>query len=66
MTNDGNVTERLTPKQVAALLGVNIDTLQEWRKRRIGPPFTRMVTRIIYKRSDIEAWEERNRVECGD
>jgi predicted DNA-binding transcriptional regulator AlpA len=61
-----NYDERLSPKQAADRIGVSLGTLWNWRKRKVGPPFLTLVNRIVYRRSDIDAWEERNRVECGD
>ncbi len=32
----------LTPKETADYLGVSIDTLDDWRSKRIGPAFTKL------------------------
>jgi hypothetical protein len=50
--------EKLTPKQLAHELQVDIRTLWDWRGSRIGPLYRREVNRIFYYREDIEAWKE--------
>lgn len=46
-----------TPRELAALLGVQPDTLRKWRIGGIGPPFIR-ATRIsiVYRKSAVEEW----------
>lgn len=47
----------LSPKRVAALLGVSPRALEAWRLRGEGPSFIRISSRCIrYRRSDVEAW----------
>jgi Helix-turn-helix domain len=48
--------QMLTPKQAAEVLGRTVDTLFDWREKRVGPPWVRYVGRIYYKRDDIDAW----------
>jgi excisionase family DNA binding protein len=60
--------EWLAPKQAAVYIGVSPKTLENWRshKRRVtdGPPFSRVSGRLVrYRRSDLDAWMERNKVE---
>jgi predicted site-specific integrase-resolvase len=58
-------TAKLTPKQAAAIIGVSLNTLGNWRRQNLGPPYIRHVHRIYYRQTDIETWEANNRVECG-
>lgn len=47
----------LTPKEVAAQLGVHTDTLKNWRAGGTGPKWFRMGPRLIrYPADGIEAW----------
>lgn len=53
-------TEYLTPKEVAAMLKVSTDTLEGWRSKRTGPPWTRLGdgdrSPVRYRREDVEAY----------
>lgn len=53
--------EQMTTKEVAALLKRNELTLVEWRKRKLGPPFYRLVGRIVYFRHEVEEWRRNSR-----
>jgi predicted site-specific integrase-resolvase len=53
--------ETLSAKEAAAYLGKTYDTLIQWRKRKVGPPYIREVGRVIYLKSDIDQWREQNR-----
>jgi excisionase family DNA binding protein len=48
----------LTPAQVADLLTVPAGTLQQWRHRRVGPPFVHVGRRVRYRRAAVLAWLE--------
>jgi predicted DNA-binding transcriptional regulator AlpA len=58
--------ELLDRKSVAELLGVSTATLKTWVCERKGPHFYKMGTgrgsRVYYRRSDVEAWLNRNAV----
>ncbi len=45
----------------AQWIGVAPNTLAKWRLSGRGPPFSKIGRRIIYQRSEIEAWLARNR-----
>lgn len=56
MEND----ELLTTDQVAAMVNVAPATLRWWRHNRTGPKGFRIGARkVMYKRSDVEAWLDR-------
>lgn len=51
--------EVLEQEQLAAMLGVEISTLADWRRKGYGPPFARLKGergRVRYLRSDVIAW----------
>jgi len=52
----------LSPEQVAALLDVKVGTLAAWRCQKRGPAFYRLNAVIRYKREDVDAWVEAQRV----
>ena len=55
----------LTDKQLATELTVLPRTLRLWRHTR-GLPHIKLTSKIIrYRRADIDAWLERNRVVIG-
>ncbi|MBS0217729.1 MAG: helix-turn-helix domain-containing protein [Proteobacteria bacterium] len=39
--------ERISTKKAAAYLGVSVRTLEEWRRRSIGPAFTKIGRKLI-------------------
>ncbi|MDF1477756.1 DNA-binding protein [Leifsonia sp. H3M29-4] len=55
----------ISPRQLTALLGVNMDTLKRWRQEGIGPAFIRPGEekgRVAYAIADVEAWINTRRV----
>lgn len=58
--------ELLDTKAVAAMLGLNSDTLIAWRTRGKGPAYVSIGDRAIrYRRSDITSWVDSQRVVPG-
>jgi excisionase family DNA binding protein len=53
--------ELLTQKQLADELQVSLRTLERWRQEGSGPAFIRVGRSPRYRRSDIDAWLERQR-----
>ena len=46
-----------TPQEAAAYLHVALQTLAQWRWRRIGPPYRKVGPRLVrYAQADLEAW----------
>ncbi|TQE99068.1 MAG: helix-turn-helix domain-containing protein [Spiribacter salinus] len=56
-------TENLRPSEAAEFLRVSTRTLIRWRNQRVGPAWTKVGGRLIYRRRDLEAWLDRQRVE---
>jgi hypothetical protein len=46
----------LTRAQVAAEIGVSVDTLQRWETRRIGPPCVRIGRKVLYRAQAFRDW----------
>jgi excisionase family DNA binding protein len=53
--------ELLTQQQLAHELQVSLRTLERWRQEGTGPAFIRIGRFPRYRRSDIDAWLERQR-----
>lgn len=54
MTNDDSL---LTTNEAAQVLNVSPATLRWWRHSRTGPKsFTLGAKKVMYKRSDLDAW----------
>lgn len=50
-------TDRMTPQEAAAYLGIKPATLASWRssgRRKI--PYLKIGRRVVYRRSDLDAW----------
>lgn len=53
----------LRPPEVEAVYGIGINHLQKLRMSGDGPPYCKPTHRmILYRRSDVEAWLEKHRV----
>lgn len=48
----------LTIEEAAEYLRTPVPTLRYWRHRGEGPASFRMGRRVMYRRSDVEAWVE--------
>jgi hypothetical protein len=46
----------LTRAQVAAEIGVSVDTLARWETRRIGPPCVRVGRKVLYRAQAFRDW----------
>jgi excisionase family DNA binding protein len=58
-----NGSEWMTSKEVAALVGVTAPTVRSWKHRGSGPPCYVVVGAVRYRRSEVEAWLEAQRLE---
>ena len=47
----------LNQREAAEYLGISVETLRTWRRRKTGPTYYRVgVRRIIYKPNDLDAF----------
>ncbi len=46
----------LTRADVAAEIGVSVDTLQRWETRRNGPPCVRVGRKVLYRAEAFREW----------
>ena len=51
----------LTPKQLAAKLCINENTLAKWRLTGLGPQYIKVQRCIRYAVSDVEEWLEKRK-----
>ena len=56
--------EWLNPREVSKEFGFSTSTLAKWRMQNLNLSFSKMGKYIRYKRSDIEAFIESNKVEA--
>jgi excisionase family DNA binding protein len=50
------MAELINTKQVAELLMAKANTVEIWRCRGEGPPFIKVGRSVRYRRSDVDAW----------
>jgi hypothetical protein len=46
----------LEPSRVALILGVEVETLATWRRKKYGPRWYRIGKKIRYSEADLRAW----------
>ncbi|WUD78745.1 helix-turn-helix domain-containing protein [Streptomyces sp. NBC_00510] len=46
----------MTPADVAELLGVPVETLYQWRRKRTGPPAFRIGRHLRYDPARLRQW----------
>lgn len=46
----------LTPRECGTLLGIGARTLANWRCEGFGPPFSKVGSRVRYRKEDVDAW----------
>ena len=49
-------SDLLTPRDVAARLGVTVGTLVDWRFKRVGPAYTKIGKLVRYPSDALAAW----------
>ncbi|WP_140847956.1 AlpA family transcriptional regulator [Paracoccus sp. FO-3] len=56
----------LTPDEVSERYRgtVSPGTLRNWRSMRIGPSFVKIGKAVLYPTSELDAWDEKNKVSC--
>jgi excisionase family DNA binding protein len=52
----------LTPREVAEMLGISRRSVNNWRRRGIGPAYTKLGASARYRLEDIEKWIADNTV----
>ncbi len=57
------IDEWLSPQGVKERYGFSVSTLAKWRMDNKNLPFSKMGKYIRYKRSDIEAFIDSNKIE---
>ena len=53
----------LTESEVSELIGVTRATLQNWRWRGVGLPYSKFMRSVRYKESDLYEYMESGRIE---
>lgn len=56
MDDTSTIEYTLSASEAAAILRINVRTLQKLRDRKNGPPYVRIVGRVKYSRKSLEAW----------
>jgi hypothetical protein len=61
-----SVSKFLTAEEVAERYrgGVSVGTLRNWRAMKIGPSFVKVGKAALDPIDELEAWDEKNRVQC--
>lgn len=56
----------LTPDEVAERYRgeISVGTLRNWRSMRVGPSFVKIGKAVLYPITELDAWDEQNRVFC--
>jgi predicted DNA-binding transcriptional regulator AlpA len=55
--------ELYNTETAAAFLGKPPTTLRQWRYRGVGPAYIHIERSVRYRRSDLDAWLDANRVD---
>lgn len=50
----------LLEDELSERLRISVRTLQRWRWKGKGPNYLKLGGRVVYRISDVEAWEERS------
>ncbi len=48
----------ISEKLLAERWFCSVSRIQRWRYQKIGPPYIKMMGRVLYRVSDIEAYEQ--------
>jgi predicted DNA-binding transcriptional regulator AlpA len=56
-------TEFITRAEAAAILREPVASLNAWAYKGKGPAYYRLGRQVVYRRDEIEAWVERQRVD---
>jgi hypothetical protein len=59
-----NTTQQtITSREAAEMLNRSPVSLERWRRLRQGPPYLRVMGRVLYKAEDIASWLDAQRQE---
>ena len=50
--------KHLSTRELSTRWGVRLSTLERWRANGLGPRFLRIGARVVYRVSDVEAYEQ--------
>lgn len=53
----------MTPSDAGAYLGLAENTLKRWRCQRVGPAYVKSGRLVYYRKDDLDAFLERNRID---
>lgn len=56
----------ISPKELAAFLGVPLQTVYEWNHSGAGPHYSRFGKHVRYAAADVEAWLNTHAVDRSD
>lgn len=57
MTEQHQTPQLVSTSEAAKILGLSPLTLEEWRRKKKGPPYARLSKKLVrYSTSDLEAW----------
>ncbi|MFC7448662.1 helix-turn-helix transcriptional regulator [Rhodococcus daqingensis] len=54
--NEATTTEFMTTDDVARERRISVNTLRYWRMTNVGPESFKLGRRVMYRRSEVEAW----------
>jgi len=52
----------MTKREVAALLGLSLYTIDSWVSQKRELPYVRMGSRVMFDPDDVQTWIDKNRV----
>jgi hypothetical protein len=50
--------KHLSPEGLAAREDVSLDTVYQWNRKRVGPPYMKIGRHVRYRLADVIAWEK--------
>lgn len=56
-----NTTRKLTSREAAKIVNRSEVSLERWRRLRKGPPYLRVMGRVLYNAEDIANWLDAQR-----
>jgi excisionase family DNA binding protein len=57
MTSEAGDRRLLSAQEVAAITGLSLETLAQWRSQRRGIPFLKLSRNVVrYRQADLDRW----------